>query len=185
MKKRHLWTRHLLSALLVTASACRSRPSTRDAGVAVQLPRFDAGSPHVLLLVIEATLSDGGVVREPLDTSNSALLPPTQALEVTANLPLHNYRLRILDELDRALASDDTPEETGTGLHYHIALVAPQRSGHRYTVQLDAQSGATFDDGSGVALNEMRLEFRTEGERGKDLPAKRTSKRHHHRGNGT
>lgn len=145
----------------------------------------DAGAPRTLLLQIEAKLPDGGVIRESLDSSNGAVLPVTQTLDVTANLPLHNYRLRILDELDRALASDDVPDETGTGLRYHIGLLTPLRPGHRYTVLLDAQSGATLDDGSGVVLNEQRLEFRTEGERERDAPAKRPSKRRHRPGDGT
>lgn len=145
----------------------------------------DAGVPRTLLIQIEVRLADGGVIREPLDSSNGAVLPVTQTLDVTANFPLHNYRLRILDELDRALASDDVPDEAGTGLRYHIALLAPLRAGHRYAVLLDAQSGATLDDGSGVALNEQRLEFSTEGQRDKDAPAKHPSKRRHHRGDGT
>jgi hypothetical protein len=179
MKKRLLAVRAMILSVLVAVSACRSRPSAEDAGSMSQPPSHDAGAPRTLLLQIEARLPDGGVIRDSLDSSNGPLLPVTQALDVTANLPLRNYRLRILDELDRGLVSDDVPEETGTGLRYHIGLLTPLRSGHRYTVLLDAQSGATVDDGSGVALNEQRFEFRTEGEREKDTPAKRPSKRRH------
>ena len=167
--------------LLLTLSACRSRSGGDDAGRAQST--LDAGRPSpVLAIRIEARLADGGVVRLPLDSSNAAVLPVTQSLDVIANLPPHNFRLRILDEVDRALASDDVPEQSTDGLRYHIALLAPLRSGHRYSVLLDAQSGATFDDGSGQALNEQRLEFRTEGEREKDAPVKRASKRRHRRG---
>ncbi len=121
-----------------------------------------------------------------LEPAALVLLPVTQALDVTANLPLHNFRLRILDELDRALASDDIPEMTPSGLRYHVALLSPLRPGHRYTVLLDAQSGATLDDGNGVPVSEQRFELRTEGEREKEGPPKRSSsKRHHHRKDGT
>jgi hypothetical protein len=182
MKKRRAHTCLAILALL-GLSACRSRPM-RDAGPTPAAAQDGAGPPLALELQIEVRFPDGGSAHAPLDSSTAALLPVTQSLDVTANLPLHNYRLRILDELDRALASDDIPEETRGGLRYHIALLAPLRSGHRYTVLLDAQSGSTLDYGNGVAPNEQRFEFRTEGEREKDAPAKGPAKHRHRRTNG-
>jgi hypothetical protein len=182
MKKHLCWTQVFLFSALIAGSACRPRSAAGDAGATlVQAARFDAGPPLVLRLSIEVKLSDGGVVREQLDPLAAPLLPVTQALELTANLPLHNYRLRIFDEIDRALASDDVPEETPAGVRYHVTLLSPLRSGHRYAVLLDAQSGATLDNGSGGALNEQRFEFRTEGEREKEAPPKRAPSRRHHR----
>lgn len=186
MKKRHRGTQIILSVALAVACGCRPRSETvaADAGPPAHA---DAGGPPVeLQLRIEVKLSDGGVVRELLDPAAVILLPVTQALDVTANLPLHNYRLRILDELDRALASDDTPEVMSTGLLYHVAFLSPLRSGHRYTVLLDAQSGASLDDGSGVPVAEKRFDFHTEGEREKEAPGNRSaSKRHHRRKDGS
>jgi hypothetical protein len=186
MKKRLPWTRIGLYLVWLVASGCHPGSVALDAGTVPQPARIDAGASLVLQLRIEVKLADGGVLREALEPTGGLLLPVTQALEVTSNLPLHNYRFRILDELDRALASDDIPDETRTGLRYHVALLSPLRSGHRYTVLLDAQSGATLDDGRGMTLNEQRFEFRTEGEREKDVPAtKSQSKRHHRRKDGT
>jgi hypothetical protein len=185
MKKRRSLTWLTIVALLPVVSACRSQPGVRDSGPTPSAGNGDAGAPLALALQIEVRLPDGGTARASLDPSAPALLPVTPSLDVTSNLPLRNYRLRILDELDRALASNDSPEETRGGLRYHIALLAPLRSGRRYTVLLDAQSGATLDDGSGAAVNEQRFEFRTEGEREKDAPLKAPAKRHHHRASGT
>ena len=185
MKKCHRGTQIILSVALAVVCGCRPRsePGTADAGAPAPV---DDGPPVVIELRIEVKLSDGGVVRELLEPAAVILLPVTQALDVTANLPLHNYRLRILDELDRALASDDTPEVMSPGLHYHVALLSPLRSGHRYTVLLDAQSGASLDDGSGAPVAEKRFEFHTEGEREKEAPGKRSaSKRHHRRKDGS
>ena len=181
MKKRLRSSRFALCLVLTAASGCRPRSGAGDAGAFVPAARVDAGAPVTLLLHLEVKLSDGGVVRELLDPTVVVLLPVTQALDLTATLPLHNYRLRILDELDRALASDDIPEATSNGLRYHVALISPLRSGHRYTVLLDAQSGATLDDGNGVPVNEQRFEFHTEGERERELPAKRSPSRRHRR----
>jgi hypothetical protein len=173
----------LLALLLLVLWGCQSRPGVHDAGPSPSSPGTDAGPRRSLELQLEARLADGGVARTPLDASAVAVVPVAQSLNVIGNLTLRNYRLRILDELDRALASDDLPEDA-PGLHYHIALLAPLRAGHRYTVLLDAQSGATLDTSEGVALPEQRFEFRTEGEREKDAPPKGPAKRRHHRTSG-
>ncbi|HMK73642.1 MAG TPA: hypothetical protein VK454_09910, partial [Myxococcaceae bacterium] len=137
-------------------------------------PDASVSSPPVALEIgLEIPLPDGGVLRRQLDPSAAVVVPVTRLLELTANLPLRNYRLRLLDELDRALASDDVPEELPSALRYHVTLLAPLRPGHRYAVLLDPQSGATLDDGQGRPLPEQRFEFRTEGERERDPPPKR------------
>jgi len=173
MKKHRASLASWLACALAVVGACRPRPSAVDAGAPV-----DAGAaapaPVALEVGLEVPLPDGGLVRRQLDSSAAVVVPVTRILELTANLPLRNYRLRLLDELDRALASDDVPEETPSALRYHVTLLAPLRPGHRYTVLLDPQSGATLDDGRGRPLAEQRFEFRTEGEREKEAPAKRT-----------
>ncbi len=154
-----------------------------DAGTAVLATPLDGGPPVVTLtLAIEVQQPDGGLLQVLLDPSAVPLLPATQVIDFTANLPLHNYRLRILDEIDRALASDDIPQEVPGGLRYHVKLLAPLRPGHRYSVALDSQTGTTLDDGTGSALNEQRFEFHTDGEREKDVPVKRGPPKRHRRG---
>jgi hypothetical protein len=185
MKKRSPPNWFSLLALVLGLSACQSRPAVHDAGPSLSLASTDAGAPRALELHLEALLADGGVALVQLDPSTPAVLPVTRSLEVTGNFAPHNYRLRILDELDRALPSDDLADETDGGFRYHIALLAPLRSGHRYTVLLDAQSGATFDNGNGAPLDEERFEFRTEGEREKDAPVKGPTKHHHRRAGGS
>jgi hypothetical protein len=183
MLKRPVLGLALTCALL--PAACRPRPSAGDAGPVSDGGPGDAGTPVVLQLGLEVRLPDGGVVGQPLDPAAPPFLPVTQALDITANLGLRNYRLRLLDEIDRVLASDDVPEELPSGLRYHVALLSPLRAGHRYTVLLDAQSGPTLDDGRGNPLAEQRFEFRTEGVRDRDAPTKRSkTKRRHPRGGG-
>jgi len=164
---------------LAISTACAPKPGPPDAGHGLLI---DAGSPVVLELQIELRLPDGGTIREVLGPSPGPMVPVTQELFVTANLRLRNYRLRVLDEVDRALASDDIPEGTVAGLRYHISLLSPLRSGHRYTVLLDAQNGTNLEDGTGRTLDELRFDFHTAGEREKDTPVKRKPakhKRHH------
>jgi hypothetical protein len=181
MKKHSLLARLALLYILVAPTACRPRVEATDAGASLVPMRPDAGPVVVLSLHLEASLPDGGTLSEPLDATTTPLFPVVQTLLITSNLPLHNYRLRILDEIDRALASNDVPEETASGLRYHVALLSPLRPGHRYTVLLDAQSGATLDDGRGIALNEQRFDFRVEGERQRDAPVKTHAVKHRHR----
>jgi hypothetical protein len=179
MKMHTLRWRFTLLWVMCCCLGCRPHLESADSGGAVTL--VDAGGPKVLELRIEVSQQDGGLVRSLLDPSSAPMLPVTQALNFAANLQLRNYRLRIFDEIDRALASDDFADVTPSGLRYHVGLVTPLRPGHRYTVVLDAQNGATFD-GEGTEMTEQRFEFRTEGDREKEVPPKRSLSKHHHRG---
>ncbi|HTS81237.1 MAG TPA: hypothetical protein VMH40_11605 [Myxococcaceae bacterium] len=159
------------------AGCMRPAPGTPDAGpVAVAI---DAGPvvPWALDLVLE--LEDGGTERHALLGLETPVATPARQLRVDSNRALHNVRIRVMDESDRALASDDVPEESPGALHYHIALRAPLEPGHRYAVLVDAQSGATFDDGTGKEIPEQRLEFQTGGERARPKPPPPRKKRRH------
>jgi hypothetical protein len=46
-------------------------------------------------------------------------------------------------------------------------------------VLVDAQSGATFDDGTGKEIPEQRLEFRTSGDRERPKPPPQRKRRRH------
>jgi hypothetical protein len=163
--------------LLLGAAACRPAPeAVVDAGLASISP--DAGLPlPPLTLDLEVALPDGGTERHALLGLESPRITPGQALTVESNRRIRNARIRILDEADRALASDDVPEEYPVGLRYRIALLAPLEPGHGYAVLIDPQSGATLDDGTGRELPEQRLEFRTTGERLRPKPPPSTHRR--------
>jgi hypothetical protein len=107
------------------------------------------------------------------------VIQPSRQLLVESNRALHNARIRVMDESDRALESDDVTEEGPDSLRYHIGLLRPLEPGRRYAVLVDAQSGATFDDGTGKELPEQRLEFRTTGDRERPEPAPQRKRRRH------
>jgi hypothetical protein len=139
----------------------------------------DAGPVAPLALDLLVGLPDGGIERHALLGLETPLVSPSRQLLVESNRPLHNARIRVLDEQERALESDDVPEEGPTTLRYHIDLLKPLEPGHSYAVLVDAQSGATFDDGSGKEVPEQRLEFRTSGERERPKPPPPKRKRRH------
>jgi len=163
-------------AVALLAAGCpRPQPPAPDAGPPAAV--VDAGLVVPLAIDLEVTLPDGGTERHPLLGLETPLVSPAQHLVVESNRPLHNARIRVMDESDRALESDDVPEESATSLRYRIYLLRPLEPGHRYAVLVDAQSGATFDDGSGKEVPEQRLEFRTSGERERPKPAPPKRKR--------
>ena len=154
----------LCAVLGATAGCTRPIPSpVADAGATVGA--VDAGPVVPLALDLLVDLPDGGTERHALLGLETPVVSPTRQLLVESNRPLHNVRIRVMDESDRALESNDVPEESPTALRYRIELLHPLEPGHRYAVLVDAQSGATFDDGSGKEIPEQRLEFRTGGER--------------------
>jgi len=134
-----------------------------------------------LTLDLEVALPDGGLERHALLGLETPQVTPGQSLTVESNRRLHNARIRVMDEADRALSSDDVLEELHAGLRYHIALLAPLEAGHTYAVRIDPQSGATLDDGTGRELPEQRLEFRTTGERQRPKPPPSTTHRRRRR----
>lgn len=168
-------------ALALGATGCprRTQPAGPDVGPVAAV--VDAGPAVPLALDLEVALPDGGTERHALLGLETPVVSPSRQLLVESNRPLHNARIRVLDESDRALESDDVPEESPTALRYHLDLLKPLEPGHRYVVLVDAQSGATFDDGSGKEVPEQRLEFQTSGERErpKPPPPHRKKRRHH------
>lgn len=166
--------------LVLTCLGCR-QPAVPvpDAGAAAG--PTDAGGLAPFALTLALHLADGGVERHALLGLETPMVSPSWSLEVESNRRLHNARIRVLDESDRALPSDDLPEETTDGIRYRIELLAPLEPGHRYDVLVDAQSGATLDDGTGRELPEQRLAFRTSGERERPKPAATPKRRHRKR----
>jgi len=175
-----IWKGVKLCAVVALAVGCQGAPSApADAGPPAAVAVVDAGPRVPLALDLLVNLPDGGSERHALLGLETPVVSPARQLLLESNRPLHNVRIRVLDESDRALESDDVPEESPTGLRYHIELLHPLEPGHRYAVLVDAQSGATFDDGSGKEVPEQRLEFRTGGEREKAKPAAPKRKRRH------
>lgn len=174
-----IWKGVKLCAVAALAVGCaRPHPESVDAGAPVATV-VDAGPRVPLALDLLVDLPDGGTERHALLGLETPVVSPARQLLLESNRPLHNVRIRVLDESDRALESDDVPEESATGLRYHIGLLRPLEPGHRYAVLVDAQSGATFDDGSGKEMPEQRLEFRTSGERERPKAAPQRKRRRH------
>lgn len=114
--------------------------------------------------------ADGGWVEIPLATGERPLIEPTQRLELATNLSLNNYRVRLFDEVDRAMESDDEAEDGAGSLTYRILLGAPLKTGHRYTLSLDAQTGSAITDIGGRIHPDQRFEFQVAGEKEKPAP---------------
>ena len=164
--------------VLGVAVGCARPPTVPDAGAPVAMV-VDAGPVVPLVLDLVVGLADGGTDRHALLGLETPVITPTRQLVVESNRALHNARIRVMDESDRALESDDVPEEGPSSLRYHIDLLRPLDPGHRYAVLVDAQSGATFDDGTGKEIPEQRLEFRTGGERERPKPPPPRKRRRH------
>jgi hypothetical protein len=163
---------------LVATAGCPAPPAVPDAGVEAKV--VDAGPVVPLAIDLVVELPDGGSERHALLGLETPVVPPARQLVVESNRALRNVRIRVLDESDRALESDDVPEDGPSALRYHVDLLKPLEPGHRYAVLVDAQSGATFEDDTGKEIPEQRLEFRTSGERERPKPPPSRRKRRPH-----
>jgi hypothetical protein len=97
----------------------------------------------------------------------------TSQLELSTNIGLQNYRVRLFDEVDRAMTSDDQMEELGDRIRYRIQFPTPLKAGHRYALVVDAQAGSAIADSTGRLYPDQRLEFSISGAREPDAPPKR------------
>ncbi|MBX5481523.1 MAG: hypothetical protein IRZ16_06740 [Myxococcaceae bacterium] len=174
-----------LAGLFLTFAlpACREQPpAPPDAGGAAAV--VDAGPPQPVALEITVTGEppDGGAPFEvPLSDGARPEVPQLQKLTVTTNLPLKDFRLRIFDEADRAMVSDDTSELIpDAGIRYQVVFPEPLKAGYRYALVMDAQTGPAMTDVAGNEHPDLRREFKIAGEREKPAPPPK-QKRHRRR----
>jgi hypothetical protein len=105
------------------------------------------------------------------------VIDPTSALELRSTLVLRNYRIRLFDEAERAMVSDDSAEESPSGLLYRISLPTPLKTGHKYTLVIDAQTGTSMTDSQGREVPDMRIPFQVSGEKEKPPPPTKKQRR--------
>jgi hypothetical protein len=173
----------VICASTLLAGCPGKRPAAPvDGGVAEAPQDAGAPAPPPASFVIRYQLQDGGMEAIPLAVEERPSIESTSVVELRSSLGLRNYRIRLFDEAERAMVSDDSAEETPSGVIYRISLPAPLKSGHQYTLVLDAQTGTAFTDVLGRELQELRLEFQVAGEKEKETPApapKKASKKKH------
>jgi len=143
---------------------------TGDAGVAEAPQDMPPAAPAPAAFTIRYLIADSGMESIPLAVDERPTIEPTSVIELHSSLGLRNYRVRLFDEVDRAMVSDDTAEESPEGVVYRITVPTPLKSGHKYTLVLDAQTGTTFTDVLGRELQDLRIEFQIAGEKEKDKP---------------
>lgn len=131
--------------------------------------------PEPLEFSVTGELVDGSTRPIPSETPELPMLPALTGMSISTNLALENHRIRVFDEIDRAVPSDDETEAPppGGGIVYRIRFLEPLKSGHRYTLQVDAETGDFMKDGAGREQAERRLPFQIEGEKEKPPPPPR------------
>jgi hypothetical protein len=169
------------AAALVVAGC--PKPSTPETDAGLPPAELDAGlaeqPPAPASFTLQYARSDaGGMDTIPLVDADEArpLIEPTSTLELRSTVALRNYRVRLFDEVERAMASDDTAEESPQGLLYRISLPAPLKTGHKYTLVIDAQTGTSMTDSQGRELPDVRIPFQVSGEKEKPAPPPKKQK---------
>ncbi|WP_331097712.1 hypothetical protein [Archangium sp.] len=171
-----------VAALLVAGCPKPSTPG-EDAGTTATEPgpETDSGAiaePGPASFTLQYVLADAGMDAIPLvgPDEGRPLIEPTSRLELRSTLALRNYRVRLFDEVERAMVSDDAAEESATGLLYRISLPTPLKTGHKYTLVIDAQTGTSMTDSQGRELPDLRIPFQVSGEKEKPAPPAKKQK---------
>ncbi|HYO54165.1 hypothetical protein [Archangium sp.] len=166
---------------LVVAGCPKPSAPTDDAGIAAAA-ETDAGAeagPSPASFTLQYALPDAGLEAIPLvgEEEGRPLIAPTSTLKLRSTLALRNYRIRLFDEAERAMVSDDSAEESPNGLLYRLSLPMPLKTGHKYTLVIDAQTGTSITDSQGRELPDMRIPFQVAGEKEKPPPSKKQRRR--------
>ena len=163
-------------ATFLLAGCHKDRSAEPDAGIA-ETPTADAGAQPLVTFSVQYQAPDAGMAVLPLAPDEQPLIEPTSTLELRSTPGLRNYRVRLFDESERAMVSDDSAEESPNELIYRINLPAPLKSGHKYTLVVDAQTGTSMTDSQGREIEELRAPFKIEGEKEKPPPPQQNGKK--------
>src|SRR5690242_17221344 len=113
--------RWLLILSCVALGGCReSKPAS--AGLK---PDAGAPTPPPLVLSVSVEAADAGTFQPVRMAAPDTVVPASQGLLVESNLALRGPRIRVLDEADRVVPSDDKLEEQQTALRYRIRFLEP------------------------------------------------------------
>ncbi|MBK7863396.1 MAG: hypothetical protein IPJ65_33305 [Archangiaceae bacterium] len=123
-----------------SADAADAGLEAADSGAA-QPPPVDAGppAPAELPLSVTALSADGGAEQISHD------IDPVKALSVRIPVPLSDYRLRVFDETDRVVPSDDLARDADGGIDYQISFEEPLKTGRTYRLTVEPQLGAQLE----------------------------------------
>jgi hypothetical protein len=148
--------------LCLVLAGCPEKPAL-DAGVADSgaIVLVDAGPPA------PAEVVDAGPPQ--LDVELPDEMDPVQQLDVRIPLIIKDYRLRVFDDADKVVPSDDTAHEADGGIDYSIAFTEPLKAGRKYRLTIEPQ----LNDGE---FKELDRTFKIRGEIEKP-PKKSKSKR--------
>lgn len=165
-------------ALVLLLSACprasdspaQSAPDARveaDAAVDAGPEASDAGPSDAGLPVLTLTLTaatDGGTSLVTVGPDGRAELEPTATLILEFPTRLRDYRVRLFDDRDLVLPSDDAATLTDGGLLYEVDLLQPLAPGRSYLLMVDGELGPQVLDQEGRAHEDVRLVLNVRGE---------------------
>jgi hypothetical protein len=165
----------IIGALALGVAGC-PKPSAshnEDAGSSIDaVPDAASAVPAPVSFTLRYTLPDAGSESIPVvgEEEGRPIVESTSTLELRSSRVLRNYRVRLFDESDRALVSDDIAEESAEGLLYRISLPMPLKMGHGYVLVIDAQTGTSMTDAQGHEMADIRMPFQVAGEKEKPPP---------------
>jgi hypothetical protein len=121
----------------------------------------DAGPPRFSFAL--SARSDAGV--ETITVVNEAAeLDSASSLKLEIPVKLKDFRVRLFDDHEQVVPSDDVADVDDAGVRYQADLLQPLRSGRAYTLMIDAEVGPELRDDLGRAWDDVRLSLKVRGE---------------------
>lgn len=121
-------------------------------------------APAALPLTAQAVAVVDGGVSLPLSGPETPDVPVDASFELTSAIALADFRIRLLDETEKLVPSDDRAD-VSRGTRYRLAPREPLVPGSRYRLLVDGLHRPLPTGADGVAYGELSLAFRTAGEK--------------------
>jgi len=122
-----------------------------------------------LLFSLRIHESSGAISELRLQPEAEFEIEPSQRIEVLANQPLVDFRVRLMDAQERVLPSDEEIVSDAHGTSVNIQLLSPLKPANSLILLVDSQL-AHLSNNQGDTYDDFRISLKVRGEPEKPAP---------------
>src|SRR5688572_7246076 len=111
----------LVASLVIVLCGCPDKPTPEAADSGAQIAAVvDAGPPPLVPLEVRVQFDvpDAGIAEVELAAGRRVTAPSATNIQIETNQPVLNYRVRLFDEVDKVVPSNDSATTDPERLHY-------------------------------------------------------------------
>jgi len=123
-----------------------------------------------LLFSLRIHESSGAISELSLASEAEFEIEPAQRIEVLANQPLADFRVRLMDAQERVLPSDEEISLDANGTLVNIQLLSPLKPANSLVLLVDSQLAPRISNQQADTYDDFRVSLKVRGEPEKAEP---------------